>query len=247
MCRIALISPVVLKVVWFLTSPTAFAQCDACYEWQPLFGDWSDPGNWVHEEWDDDEQECVEVPGVPGCANCVLLDFASIDVHGFACANTVKLAASGMDVENGGALSVLSELDVDYMSQVNQWAGSSANLNTLTVSHYSTAEYFLRGGTLHADWVTLGVFGSGRLWHSAGSNVVTYGINFGTGFGPMGSPTGTYVLEAGDLTTGFLNIAMHTDSVGSFVQTGGTNTVTGGVYLGVSAGSNGSYELSFES
>jgi hypothetical protein len=112
-------------------------------------------------------------------------------------------------------------------------------------SNTASGSYALSGGSLVAGQTQyIGYSGTGDFNQSGGSNSLTANTNLYIGF--MAGSTGSYTLSAGTLgdNSGFEYIGYH--GVGSFNQTGGTNSLTGGagLIMGTYAGPSGTYTLS---
>ena len=108
--------------------------------------------------------------------------------------------------------------------------------------------YELSGGQLETNSLVVGRGGTGFFAQTGGTNIVQDSLQLGavSGAGLTGTGryelSGTGVLQAASLTVGY-------GGSGTFVQTGGRNTIPGGsggggLLLGNAPGSTGSYELS---
>ena len=102
-----------------------------------------------------------------------------------------------------------------------------------------TVQFLQSGGTNTASWfIRVGHSGTASYTQTAGS---TSAGSLDLGYQEDGNGTyrleGTGVLMAGEETIGY-------DGTGTFIQTGGSNTVSGDLYVGNQPGSHGSYGLS---
>lgn len=113
----------------------------------------------------------------------------------------------------------------------------------------SSGVYNLSGsGLLLAGFYgeTVGVFGSGTLNQSGGTNINNQGLTIGH----LANSTGVYIFISGLLSVGGGGEAIGdsgnvtSPAVGMVIQSGGTNSVPPGIFLGVNTGSIGSYNLS---
>ena len=104
--------------------------------------------------------------------------------------------------------------------------------------------YNLSGGTLTAAKNEIvGDAGTGFFNQTGGSNKISGGhhlylANDASNISPTG---GTYTLSAGTLEVNGGNEYVGYNRVGAFIQSGGTNTVTGDIYVGFNTGSSGTY------
>ena len=143
---------------------------------------------------------------------------------------TVPGPADTAWVVNGGTAGIGALITASCGTLVVGGAGSGnvqlSSAGTLTVGS---------GGEL------IGNTGSGVFGQSGGVNASTAnGLVLGNKLGVSGS----YNLSGGSLAASYLYDG--NSGSGAFTQTGGTNTITGGgsVYMGLSTGSSGSYNLS---
>src|SRR4051812_181141 len=130
----------------------------------------------------------------------------------------------------------------------------SAGTNTINVSAVgsfsvggnanSVGTYNLSGtGTLVANATEyIGNSGTGFFNQTGGTNIINGLSNLNVGLS-SGGGIGTYTLTAGDLhVSNGENIGFN--GVGTFVQSGGTNTMGGSLMLGNGSTSSGTYKLS---
>jgi len=128
---------------------------------------------------------------------------------------------------------------------------STRGLNIASTSSFNSGSpfptngsYSLSGGSLTVSSVeAIGSAGNGIFAQTGGTNTITSGgILY---VGKNSGSTGTYSLGA----TGLLSVAGYWEYVGeggmgTFNQTGGTNTTPGNLVLGYASGSSGNYSLS---
>jgi hypothetical protein len=154
------------------------------------------------------------------------------------------------DLSGTGSLSVNA---AEYVGDAgtgifNQSGGSNAMGSDLNIADDvgSVGSYTLSAGTLSINGGNeyVGETGVGSLNQFGGSNVVNDGNAFSVG--TNAGSTGTYALSgSGSLSvSGDEMVGGHGN--GTFNQTGGVNTITGGatLYLAYSSGSTGTYVLS---
>ena len=106
----------------------------------------------------------------------------------------------------------------------------------------SNGTYNLQGtGQLSADWEYVGRFGAGTINHSAGINTVMQ-LHLGTYEGSNGN----YNLSGtGQLNAQYEYIGhFHGSGTATFIQSGGTNTISGNLYFGDLGGADTTYDLS---
>ena len=151
------------------------------------------------------------------------------------------------------ALTVATETVGDTGGGVYTQTGGSDTATNLSLGNMggSLGQYNLSGSgtTLSAGAETIGVSGAGNLSQMSGTNTITGPVGLTVGAN-AGDPTGgSYTLTSGSLTLteGSENIGLN--GIGSFSQSGGTNTVGGasghgGLELGLLPGSSGTYSLS---
>ncbi len=128
----------------------------------------------------------------------------------------------------------------------------SGGTNTVNKGLYldqsgGTGSYALSGtGNLTAGYEDIGYAGTGTgtFIQSGGTNMVTGVGGYGLIVGDVGN--GYYTLSAGSLSAANEFIGNSSGGTGTFIQSGGTNTVTGvgELILGNNYGSTGSYTLS---
>jgi T5SS/PEP-CTERM-associated repeat protein len=126
--------------------------------------------------------------------------------------------------------------------------GGSVVTTSINVAAAAGSEgwYSLSGGTVSADREVVGIGGTGVMNHSGGTNTTTSRLIIGdwnwngSSFDPGNgfySLSGTGVLSVGSEYIGY-------GGSGAFVQSGGTNTVAGDLYMGFRSGGTGIYTLS---
>ena len=124
-------------------------------------------------------------------------------------------------------------------------SGGTNTCTGLNLGLGSSGSYNLSGaGVLSAYGETVGDFGSATFAQSGGVNILNSYSGLYLGFS-LGS-SGVYNLSgAGVLTATNASQYVGNSGTGTFIQTGGTNNLTGGyLYLGYGSGSSGSYNLS---
>jgi hypothetical protein len=127
-----------------------------------------------------------------------------------------------------------------------QEAGTNTLTGSLTVGYIAGAggSYLLYGGTLAvADYEDIGSYGTGTFTQTGGTNSMTGAKGF-LRVGIGGGSTGIYSLSGtGTVSASYESIGYQ--GTGNFNQTGGTNTVSIGLYVGDNVGgANGTYSLS---
>jgi filamentous hemagglutinin len=145
---------------------------------------------------------------------------SSLSVYSFS-------GAPGLFDQSGGTLSATGSIMVggDVISQPFDFQGV----------------YNLHGGTASTPQLNVGNFGDGTVTHSAGTaNIGTLGLRLGVA---STADTGFYRLSGtGSLSvSGNVNVGFFGN--GTFVQNGGTASITGTVFLGLDSGAKGSYDL----
>jgi fibronectin-binding autotransporter adhesin len=133
--------------------------------------------------------------------------------------------------------------------------GGSHTVDTLNLAYTdyhqarANASYKLNAGTLTVNTENIGYGGTATFTQDGGTHNVTGSLNIGTsqnyyeddyGFG-----SGSYILNAGNLTASSENIGINGSS-GSFTQNGGTHTV-GSLKLGEGFPGNHTYEWGYGS
>ena len=164
---------------------------------------------------------------------------------------------TGTFTQSGGTNTVTDSLWVGTNpSGVGTYTISAGTLDVsgglIEVGDLGTGEFNLNGGLVIADQVAKGA--SGTFTSTAGG---TLRVNTLTGFGTApsfagslqighagGSATGSYSVGAGESLSVVDSLTVGYDSTGTFTQTGGTNTVTEHMDIGVSPTGQGTYELS---
>jgi len=98
------------------------------------------------------------------------------------------------------------------------------------------------GGSLSAtNQEEFGLYGTGNLTQSGGTNAVQSAL----GIGIYSGSSGSYTLTAGSLSVGTAyGVDVGYQGTGTFTQSGGTSTITSALYLGHVPGGSGTYGLS---
>jgi T5SS/PEP-CTERM-associated repeat protein len=152
----------------------------------------------------------------------------------------VPVANDDVDITDDDAISRI----VTY-----NYTGAAATLSGLTVDNYGAANNTLQmtgNYVLNADDEYFGDSGSdaepgyGFMIQSQGTNATSGELTLGLGTDDLGA----YTLSGGVCTSGFFELVGDLGT-GSFVQTGGSNSITdGNLYIASASGSNGTYSLS---
>jgi hypothetical protein len=186
---------------------------------------------------------------------------------------TVGNSGSGAFTQSGGTNTIASLLVVGsnagsngtyslsgsgFLAAANEYVGvygsgaylQSDGTNSVTVTlevGYAagqTGTYSLSGsGVFAAGYEYVGVYGSGAYLQSGGTNFITNTLYLGTNNGG----TGSYNLSGGSLAavTEYVGGAPAGGSgIGTFTQSGGTNSVAGIMYMAYGNSASGSYNLS---
>ncbi len=244
---------------------TALGQCADSYDWVATSGNWLTPDNWRHQEWDPELQECVWVPGVPGGNNQVIIrnggtaivteiaNAGPIDIESsqlFIIGTDGSLTANGhivaylggqITLGNGSLSAQREQIGVRGTGSFTQNGGTNMAGDYIIVGNLpdSSGRYELNGGELSAGDVVIGASGVGTLFHNAGTLEI---IEYGLGLGQEVGSEGTYILNEGaQLETPMIGIGEA--GTGTFIQYGGTNTVTDYIILGNEFMSEGTYGL----
>lgn len=218
--------------------------------WNVTSGDWSTPGNW----------NPAAKPTNVDTAQVNNAGTATISTPGEACArlNVASVINSNgtVTLTTGGDMTVLQSL---YLGNAG---GASGTFNhndgaltvngTLTIAASSsgaTGRYYLAGGQLTTWATTIGLSSpktTGYLYQSGGFNVCTGANGFSVG---RNSGGGRFELSGGvtTITGTTFWVGAETNSVGTVLQTGGTNNIyyggTSQLTLGYYGNSTGSYTL----
>ena len=144
----------------------------------------------------------------------------------------------------GGSLSAANQwVGVDGTGSFTQKGGSNTVSASLTLGKYSDSRgtYSLSGGSLSVKNQIIGYYGPGAFTQTGGSNTVSNAILLGDAAGSsgaytLGGGTGSPSLSAANQYVGL-------DGSGTFTQTGGSNTVSACLTLGLYSGSRGTYNL----
>ena len=111
---------------------------------------------------------------------------------------------------------------------------------------YGSGAITMTGGDLtDNDRVYVGDAGTGTFTQSDGTHTINGALIIANRIGTAGD-TGTYTLSGGSLSSTLLEVAVQSGTLGSFIQTGGTNTTgtDGSLYVGYNSGSNGTFSIS---
>ena len=149
---------------------------------------------------------------------------------------------------SGGTLSAGCDLTLcdasDTVAVFTQTGGTVTIACDLYVAYYDdcTGTYHLSGGSLEADNETISDDdnGVGTLNQTGGTNTVREDLVLG---GYSSSSDGTYDLVDGTLSVGGDEV-VGDDGRGRFLQSGGTHTVAGCLYVAYEPGSAGEFHLS---
>jgi hypothetical protein len=151
-----------------------------------------------------------------------------------------ECAASFLNVANG----------LNSVGTFVQAGGTNTIARGIAVAGDANSEgkYELSGNpsvvVLSAQWAMVGRLGMGTFIQTGGSVNLEEGLSVGGNYQGQPGGCGSYSLQGGELSVESLNVAIGPESNGTFVQAGGTNTVTEWVELGRGVGSDGTYELS---
>jgi hypothetical protein len=248
------IACVLVFVMLVDVSVTTAQSCDeSTHYWAIGTGDWSNPNNWVHEEWDS-EADCILVPGTLPC------DGQGCDTYitngGTAQVMQVGVSAKrlylGPTSGDSGNLEILSgDLHTGAMwagylgtGVITQTGGVYAGADTQSnlfvgYSTNSSGTYNLSG----AGQVSIphAVVGNGGVGSFVQGGTSTTDVSFLV-IAEIGSSVGTYELrDSAQLSSDDRQIlGLYGD--GTFRQYGGTNTCPN-VYIGDGVGATGTYEL----
>ncbi len=150
------------------------------------------------------------------------------------------------NLSNTGQLSAPYEI-IGYSGTglIVQTGGTNLISNTLDLGHESGSggTYNLSGtGQLSANNEYIGYSGTGTFTQSGGTNTGAGSDNLYLYLGYGTSSSGTYDLSGtGQLSANSEYIGHN--GMGTFTQTGGTNSVTNYLFLGYNSGCNGTYKL----
>lgn len=255
-CTFILTVSVLVGVAAF--PPSAFG---ANYNWVGGTGDWSVPTNW-------------NPGGVPACDDWVwVANGGTAGITGTAeCAYAVYVESSGVSVLSG-SLGVGNLLMLDYGGQFEQ-SGGAVSAFLEVIGDQGTGSYRHTNGNNTSQYLYVGnQHGSNGTYELSVGAVLSVGVSEAVGF--QGG-TGTFIQSGGinritSMDVGGLFLGIQASSVGTyelsgsaelsargqvigylgkgtFIQTGGKNTVTGEegamLILGNKDGSDGRYELS---
>ena len=149
---------------------------------------------------------------------------------------------------SGGSLSASTEyLGYFGAGSLAQSGGAHAVSSNLYLGYYggSSGTYNLgSNGLLTASSEAIGYSGSGNFTQTGGTHAVSSCLMLGSNSNlALGSKSsGNYLLNGGSLSTGYEIIGEF--GTGSFTQSGGTNSISGGMAIGCFAGGSGTYNFS---
>jgi len=192
-----------------------------------------------------------------------VLNVGTMDLNGNSSrfnwtSGTLGLTATGLTIQSGQLLGpnvVLNSSQTLNVSGGNELVGdngagtlSNSGSNTvngsLRLGNGATGSgiYTLSGnGTVQADFESIGYNGVGTFTQNGGTNTVTAGTFHGLYIGDQSGSGGIYTLSAGVLSTP--NSYVGNFAQGTFVQSGGTHSVTNSLNLAALPGSFGNYSL----
>ncbi len=227
---------VYLSLLVVVTPDSAFSQCDEHnYFWVSGAGYWSNPENWLHQEWDPDLEDCVDLPGVPSCDDWPYLNNTeTISITDFACGQTAGFGPGGAVVSGTGTLTIINEITVELGASFLQ-TGGEVSAERLEVG----GTYELQNGELTIINDITVESESGTLFLQTGGDVNAERLEVGQ----QSDSNGTYKLQNGLLLlSNFTHIG--DEGTGDFNQSGGTFSVGTYLILGQWPGSEGTYVLS---
>jgi T5SS/PEP-CTERM-associated repeat protein len=255
-------------LVRFLFCALALAcleQASQAKNWADGTGNWSVPGNWspaavpvggeaVNIVFNDATSRTVTLDISPPTLGLVSIDQAgagavttlsitsnvsmtagALLVGGYT--GSTRTAGTGAVVQSAGAVAMSPGLDLGLAN-----GGPSTSPPTAV----STGTYTLSGGTFTAPQSEfIGYGGNGTFNQSGGTNTVQSGAIGYFDIAALTGSTGAYNLSGGQLSVSKSEI-IGDSGMGTFAQTGGTNTLSGSnsMYLGNSAGGSGTYTAS---
>ena len=156
--------------------------------------------------------------------------------------------SSGTYNLSGGELgTIMSSIGTSGTGTFNQSGGDHGVFTNLVLGQdaVSIGSYNLSGGNLlELNDAIIGYAGSGAFTQAGGDHTVFVDLILGNSSGA----SGTYNLGGGSLSIGGTialgNAYIGYSGNGAFTQSGGTNTVSDGLYLGYNSGASGTYTLS---
>jgi len=166
----------------------------------------------------------------------------------------IGYSGTGTFTQTGGSNTVGSNLFVGTQGGTGSYSLSGGSLSTnggiCIGASGGNGTFSQTGGSLQVTaGESIGDGGSGSFSQSGGANNAS-GLALGTDFVTGSAGTGAYNLSGGSLQVGYLGEYIGADGgSGSFTQSGGTHTVTNGLWLGsdyfiTGTGGTGSYNLS---
>ena len=154
--------------------------------------------------------------------------------------------SDGGQPQNGDS-AVLFQSDGAYRTVSYRTSDPSAVLDVLAINATGGGMMVLSQSQdpLAANYEFIGIDGAGVFGQGGGTNTVGSDLYLGGSFfSTSGTGSGTYYLGG----TGSLSVAgieyIGFSGTGTFIQIGGTNTVTGTMTLAAQSGSSGTYDLS---
>ncbi len=127
---------------------------------------------------------------------------------------------------------------------ITQAGGTNTVQSDLNVAEDGNSTYVLTAGTLSAENETIGVvWGIGKFVQSGGSNTVGSTLRLGE----SNKSHGTYELKAGNLIAHTVEVGygyvQYPGNTGTFNHSGGTNMISGSLFLGYNTGASGTYTI----
>ena len=157
----------------------------------------------------------------------------TLSLGGNAGSGTIQMAMGSL------AASAYENIGDSGAGNFMQSGGTNSVSSSLSIAMYGPGTYSISGGLLSAANETIGLNGDGTFMQSGGTNWVSSNLTVGY-FGSyaatysLGSLNGPSLLAAADEYIG-------DNGSGSFTQTGGTNSLSSGLYVG--DGGFGTYQL----
>ena len=167
----------------------------------------------------------IELGGMSGGSGTYTLNAGSLSTYDEYIGGFAGGGGDGTFIQNGGTNTVS-----DYL--IMSWDSTS------------TSSYDLKDGSLSvATNECIGYGGKGTFTQSGGTHTIGQDLYLGVLYFSSTASSGIYNLSGGSLSvTGAEYVGYQ--GTGSFTQSGGTHTISQGLYLGVDSGSSGTYNLS---
>jgi hypothetical protein len=165
-----------------------------------------------------------------------------LDVGNYPGATATYTLSSGSLVQNPMGSGAPEQIGYSGTGYFNQTGGTNTTLflNIGTGGAHSTGTYTMSGGTLSGLQLAFGQLGSSAAnFNQSGGTSTFHALFIG-----VSQNTGAYDLSGGSLTISKSETIGDT-GIGTFNQSGGTNSMTGSAFLSVAqiSGSTGSYSL----